>query len=188
MTVDTATRTIDRGIFASRKSPASVKCQLSKVNRSPKGFGLIEIVVSSAILSVSLLAISGFFQSINRASTETKAAVQGDYLLEEGVEIIKLLRDDDYTDNILKISTSTTHYFLWNGTKWATTTTNTLIDGRYERKFTITDVKRDANSDIATSGTYDPDIKLATVYVAWNSSTGTTTRSIQTYITNIFNN
>jgi len=153
-----------------------------------KGFGLVEIVISAAILSVSLLSISGFFQSINRASIETKAAVQGDYLLEEGVEAIKLLRDDDYTDNILKISTSTPHYFLWNGTKWATTTTNTLVDGRYERKFTLADVKRDANSDIASMGTYDPDIKLATVSVSWNTPTGTTTRSIQTYVTNIFNN
>lgn len=169
-----------------RKS--SFNRQMSIVRCSSGGFGLVEIVISAAILSVSLLAISGFFQSINRASIETKTAVQGDYLLEEGVEIVKLFRDDNYTDNILKLATSTSHYFLWNGTNWATTTTNALLDGRYERKFTITDVKRDANSDIATSGTYDPDTKLVAVSVAWSSLTGTTTRSIQTYITNIFNN
>jgi len=154
-----------------------------------KGFGLVEVLIGSAVLSVSLLGISGFFQTVLRASRVTESAVQGDYLLEEGVETLKLFRDMGYAVNLRKLSTSTTHYFSWTGTAWATTTTNTFIDGKYERKFTITDVKRDANQDIASSGTYDPDVKLATVTVAWWSPVvGTTTRSIQTYITNIFNN
>lgn len=162
---------------------------MSNSHLRKKGFGLVEVVIGSAVLSVSLLAISGFFQTVLRASRVTESAVQGDYLLEEGVETLKLFRDMGYAVNLKNLSTSTTHYFLWTGTAWATTTTNTLIDSKYTRKFTIGDVKRDANSDIATAGTYDPDIKLATVTVVWWSPVvGTTTRSIQTYITNIFNN
>ena len=154
-----------------------------------KGFGLIEVVIGSAVLSVALFGISGFFHTVLKASGMTESAVQGDYLLEEGVEVLKIFRDVGYLTNLRNLSTTTAHYYLWTGTEWATTTANTFIDGKYERKFTTGDVNRDANSDIAVSGTYDPDVKLVTVSVAWWSPVvGTTTRSIQTYITNIFNN
>ncbi|MBI5077863.1 MAG: hypothetical protein HZB11_00650 [Candidatus Yonathbacteria bacterium] len=152
------------------------------------GFGLVEMLVGAAALSVAMFAVSGFFQTTLVASRTTQTAIQGDYLLEEGMEALKLFRDTSYANSLGKMSTTTTYYFSWNGTTWATTTVNTLIDGKFERKFTISDVKRDANEDIASSGTYDPDIKLVNVSVAWKSGTGTTTRSIQTYITNIFNN
>lgn len=156
---------------------------------SQRGFGLVEVVIGSAVLSVALLGISGFFQTVLMASRTTESAVQGDYLLEEGVEVLKIFRDIGYATNLRNLSTTTTHYFSWTGSAWATTTTNTFIDGEYERKFTITDVKRDANQDIASTGTYDPDVKLVNVSVAWwRPVVGTTTRSIQTYITNIFNN
>lgn len=147
------------------------------------------MIVGAAVLSSSLLGISGFFQLALRTSGSTQSMFQGDYLLEEGMETMKIFRDLSYTNNFQKMSTTTTYYFSWDGANWATTTTNTYIDGKFERKFTLADVNRDVNSDIATSGIYDPDIKLVTVSVAWWSPVvGTTTRSIQAYITNIFNN
>lgn len=161
-----------------------------KYTRSEKGFGLVEVVIGAAVMSTVMLSISGFFQTVLRASRQTESAVQGDYLLEEGMEVVKLLRDTSYTNNIKKMSTTTTYYLSWSGTNWATTTTKTLIDGKYERKFTLVDVKRDTSSkDISALGIYDPDVKLVTVTVAWwNPVVGTTTRSIQTYVLNLFNN
>lgn len=154
-----------------------------------KGFGLVEVVIGSAVLSVALLGISGFFQTVLRASRTTESAVQGDYLLEEGVEILKSLRDANYTNNFKNLSTTTIYYFSWNGTSWVATTTKVTVDSKFERNFTLEDGKRDVNSDIATSGTTDVDLKLATVSVSWwNPVVGTTTRSIQAYITNIFGN
>lgn len=155
---------------------------------SSGGFGMVEMVIGAAVLSTSLLGISSFFQTALRASSLTQASLQGDYLLEEGMESVKIFRDLSYTNNFFKMSTTTNYYFTWSGTNWATTTVNTFVDGKFERKFTLADVKRDVNSDIAGAGTYDPDIKLVTVSVAWGSPLGTTTRSIQTYVTNIFNN
>ena len=154
------------------------------------GFGLVEVVIASAVLSVALLSISGFFQATLRASKHTEGWVQGSYLLEEGVEVVKLFRDMSYTGNLKTMSTTTNHYFLWNGTGWATSTVNTFVDGKFERKYTLTDVKRDGTTkDISATGNYDPDIKLVTVSVSWwTPVVGTTTRSIQTYVTNILNN
>ncbi|MFZ2832020.1 MAG: hypothetical protein WAZ40_02610 [Minisyncoccia bacterium] len=156
---------------------------------SKKGFGLVEVIIGSAVLSASLLGISGFFQTILKTSRATEATLQADYLLEEGVESVKLFRDLGYTTNIKNMSTSTTYYFSWDGSKWVATTTPLLIDSKYERTLTFADVNRDVNSDIATVGTYEPNVKRATVSVSWwNPAVSTTTRSIQTYITNLFEN
>lgn len=155
--------------------------------RSTHGFGMIEMIVGSAILSVSLLGISTFFQLALKTSSVTGLSIKGDYLLEEGVEAVKLLRDAGYANNISALSTSTPYYLIWNGTSWATTTTNTFIDGFFERSFTVTNVARDVNDDIA-AGTNDPHTKLITVSVAWNTQGATTTRKIATYITDLFNN
>ncbi|MBI5400652.1 MAG: hypothetical protein HZB12_00845 [Candidatus Yonathbacteria bacterium] len=149
---------------------------------------MVEMLIGASIFSIALFSISNFFQQALRASKTTQSTVQGDYLLEEGMEAAKIFRDLSYTNNFRNMSTTTTYYFSWNGTNWATTTTNTFIDGKFERKFTLADVKRDVNQDIASSGTYDPDIKLVTVSVAWHDITGTTTHSIQTYVLNLFNN
>jgi len=155
-----------------------------------RGFGLIEVVIGSAVLSVAVFGISGFFHTVLKTSRITESAVQGDYLLEEGIEVAKIFRDMSYTSNIKNMSTTTTYYFFWSDTNWATTTTKTIVDGKYERSLTFEDVKRDSlTKDISATGVYDPDVKLVAVSVAWwTPVVGTTTRSIQTYIVNLFNN
>lgn len=152
------------------------------------GFGMVEMLIGASMVSVSLFAISSFFQTVMKASATTGSAIQADYLLEEGVEVAKIFRDTSYKDNFLKMTINTPYYFLWDGTKWASSTVNTYIDGKFERTLIIDDVQRDSNSDITVSGTNDPDIKKVTVSVSWGGPLGTTTHSIQTYVTNIFNN
>lgn len=153
-----------------------------------QGFGLIEMIIGAAVLSTSLLGISSFFQKTLEVSRLTQSAVQGDYLLEEGVEVMKLFRDAGYTNNIAKLSITTPTYLTWNGTNFATTTTNTFIDGVFERKIMVSEVLRNASEDISETGTLDQNTRLVTVSVAWNVKGVTTTRTIQTYIANIFNN
>lgn len=153
-----------------------------------RGFGLVEMLVGASALSIAILSISYFFQTALRASEATVTAIQADYLLEEGVEVAKIFRDLSYKNNFLKMSTTTPSYFLWDGTKWATSTANVYIGGIFERGMTVSDTTRDFNNDIAPTGTYDPNTKLITVFVNWNSPLGTSSRSIQTYITNIYNN
>ncbi len=152
------------------------------------GFGMIEMIVGSAVLATALLGISTFFQATLSVSNTTKSAIQGDYLLEEGIEVVKLLRDTNYTNNLKTLAVGVDHYLLWTGAVWATTTINTYVDGQFERKFTIGNVHRDSTDDIATIGTYDHDTKLITVSVAWSAKDATTTRSIATYITNLSDN
>ncbi|OHA84333.1 MAG: hypothetical protein A2937_01175 [Candidatus Yonathbacteria bacterium RIFCSPLOWO2_01_FULL_47_33b] len=154
-----------------------------------RGFGILEMVIASAILSVSLLGISSFYQDALRVSRTTTSFVQANYLLEEGVEAVKLMRDKSWSGSIAGLTPGASYRLAYTSGSWATTTTMTLIDGVFDRTFVLENVNRDGNDDITTSGgTLDAGTKKLTVSVAWGGQSGTTTKSITTYIANIFNN
>lgn len=152
-----------------------------------RGFGLIEIVVGAAVLSLSLLGISAYYQQALNVSQRTGNFVRAGFLMEEGIEVAKFFRDTSWT-NISGFTSGATYYLLWGGSTWATTTTNTFVDGMFERKLVISNVSRDSNDDIVSSGgTLDAGTKKATVSVSWNEKGATTTKSVSTYLTNFFN-
>lgn len=151
-----------------------------------RGFGLIEIIIGSAILATSLMSISLYYQQSLKVSQSTAQVAQASFLLEEGLEVSKFFRDASWV-NISTPATGTTYYLSFDGTKWATSTTNTYVDGVFERTIRFDDVYRDGNDDIVTvGGTLDPDARKITATVSWWSRTATTTRAIETYVTNIF--
>lgn len=151
------------------------------------GFGLIEIVVGSAIFALSILGISSYYQQALQVSQKTGKFVQAGFLLEEGMEIAKYFRDTSWT-NISGLTPGTTYHLSWDGSTWATSTTNIFVDGIFERTFVIDNVNRDSNDDIVSSGgTLDAGTKKATVSVSWNERGATTTKTISTYLTDFLN-
>ncbi|MFZ2522786.1 MAG: hypothetical protein WAW92_00165 [Minisyncoccia bacterium] len=155
------------------------------ISSNSKGSAMAEIIIGSSIMLVGILAISVAFNTyLNYALTNQKN-VESTYLMQEGLEAMSFLRDIGWTNNFGSLSTTTTYYLVWSGSRWATTTTEQYVDGSFLRSISVTDVKRDANSDIATSGTYDPDIKLVTVSVSYLLGQATTTKSMSRYIVNI---
>lgn len=155
-------------------------------NRHNAGFGLIEILVGSAILVTVLLSFSFFYKEALTLSNRTTLFVQSNLLLEEGLEVVKLMRDSGWDANIVSVATNTPHHLAFSGNMWTSTTTVALIDGIFDRVLIFEDAFRDINDDIATSGTYDPDIRKVTVEVSWYNP-ATTTRAVSTYITNFAN-
>jgi len=149
------------------------------------GFGLIEVVIGTAILASVLFGVSFFFHQAIVMSRETTHFVQANFLVEEGVEAVKLIRDESWSD-IANLATGTDYFLEFNGVKWATTTVDTYVAGIFDRRFTVSDVSRDGNDDIASVGAVDPNTKKITVTVAWNNGSATTSQSVETYITNLF--
>jgi hypothetical protein len=151
-----------------------------------RGFGLIEIIVGGAVLATSLMGISAYYQQSLRVSRSTAQLTQASFLLEEGLEAAKSFRDASWT-NISTPATGSMYYLAFNGTNWATSTTNTYIDGFFERTVTFSDVYRDGSDDIVSvGGTLDTGTRKVAVSVSWRDNAATTTRTISTYITNIF--
>ncbi len=162
-----------------------------QTTNSCRGFGMVEIVIGSAILATTMLGISSLFQVTLKASRTTQSVLQASYLLEEGIEAVKILRDAGYANNILTLSTTWPTYLAWNSitSRWVATSVNTFIDAKYERVLTVADVKRDdVTHDISVLGNYTPDTKQITMTVSWSEGGATSSRSISTYITNFFNN
>ena len=152
-----------------------------------RGMGLIEIVISAAILSIGILALISTYNTFISFAFSNQKNVEAAYLLEEGLEAMTFLRDKSFS-NISKLSTSTTYYLTFTASSWATTTTPQYVDGQYLRSINISDVNRDGTDKIAAAGTYDPNTKKVTATVSYFQGHATTTKSISTYIANIYGN
>ena len=153
-----------------------------------KGFGLIEIVIGSAIILSGILAIIASYTAYVQYALSNEKNVEAENLLEEGLEAMSYLRDKGWAANISTLSTTTTYYLSWNSSYWATTTTARYVDGLFLRSINLGDVRRDATDAIAASGTYDPNTKKITATVSFWQGHATTTQSSSTYIANIYSN
>ena len=160
---------------------------------SKKGFGLIEIVVAAAIVSISLFALinasKASFQAIDASLMQKRA----EFLSEEGVEALKIMRDSGWTANISSLSSGTTYYprFDASTNSWSLSTTDPgAIDGIFTRTITLSGVYRrnsdQDNVDVSSSDpkTIDAGTKLITSSVTWEGKEA----EIMTYLTNIFQN
>ncbi|MDD5357299.1 MAG: hypothetical protein PHS53_04090 [Candidatus Pacebacteria bacterium] len=153
-----------------------------------KGITVVEVLIGASIFLVVLLGLSTALSLILKASLANTSKIQATFLEEEGLEAIRLLRDGGWTANIQTLSTNTDYYLTFNGTSYTATTTSSVINSIFYRKFRISNVYRNGSQDIAGSGTLDPKTKLFTVTVSWKDHNATSTESIQTYLTNIFSN
>lgn len=127
-------------------------------------------------------------QLSNQALRQTQAS----FLLEEGAEAVKSIRDASWA-TISGLTLGTNYYMTFNtGTNtWSLGTTPLgTIDGLFTRTVVLSGVSRDSNDDIVTSGgTYDDArTKKVTVSVSWPlSDASTSSKDLSFYISDIFN-
>lgn len=153
------------------------------------GLTLVEVLVAVSIILVFLTALIGAYNIYLRLAFTNSDTAKAAYLSEEGLEAVKLLRDSSWTTNISSLSTTASYYLIFSSGQWNATTTQVFVDNKFDRKFTAGDVFRDSSSDIVTSGgTLDPSTRLVTVSVSWFSHGATTTKTMSTYLTNLFLN
>ena len=152
------------------------------------GVGLIEAVAGISIASIFIFSLMLASQLSQKIVGESVRNTQSSFLLEEGVDAVKILRDTSWSSGIGNLTVGSNYFFSYNGTTWVSTANNVYIDSIFERKFKLDNVYRDANDDIALSGTLDGGTKKATVSVSWRGRTGTTTKSASFYLTDLFSN
>lgn len=152
-----------------------------------KGFSLVEVIVASAIISASLVAIIAVSQKSIVASHRALDTYIAGTLLEEGAEAVRIVRDNDWS-TISGLSSAVTYYPKFSSGSWTLTTT--AADGTvgiYTRSVTLAAVARDSNDDIVSSGgTTDSGTRLATVTVAWPEGSTTVTKTLSFYLLDIF--
>lgn len=153
-----------------------------------RGVSVIEILIGSAVISLSIIFIANVYGNLVALSSANTAKVQAVFLLDEGVAAIKTMRAEKWS-NIASSTASTTYYLYWNTDKWRATTTPSLVDNMFVRTYVLTDVKRDASTfNIQTdgSGTIDTGTRKVDISVSWLDKGATTTRTTSMYIFNLY--
>ncbi len=157
----------------------------SKNNHNAKGFFLIEVIVSVAIIGVVIIYVLGSIYDTVEVAQRSLERTQAAFLLEEGAEILKIKRAT--TNGWTQINTvtgGTTYGFSWNGSDW-TLVSGAQTVGMFSRGFTCIDAARDAQDDIVLSGgTTDVDTKKCTVTVSWQGGSTSRQEALSYYITN----
>ncbi|TSC78050.1 MAG: Uncharacterized protein G01um101424_184 [Parcubacteria group bacterium Gr01-1014_24] len=150
-----------------------------------KGFMTIEILVAASIITVSILAAMAVAQKSVYVSRQAFHASQVAFLLEEGAEAVRILRDNAWS-NISSLNSGTNYYPAFSGGTWILSSTANTV-GIFTRTVVIASVNRDnTTKDIGSIGTDDPGTKLVTVTVSWLEGGITITKTLPFYIINIF--
>lgn len=158
-----------------------------------KGFGMVEVIIASAIMGAVIVSVISVYHSLAEISLQNTPHIQSSFLLEEGVELVKVMRDTSWA-SIASSTVDTAYYLGWTRTSSptavATSSPNNLLDlNIFTRTVTFSNVNRDTDFNIVSSGgTLDPYSRKATIQVSWPTDKGTTTKSVETYIFRTFNN
>lgn len=162
------------------------------------GFTLIEVLIACSIISISMFALMTTAQKGIILSNQALKKSQVNFLLEEGVEAVKSIRDNDWDTKIKDLSLETPYHLFFNtNTKvWVLDTSTTSlvnsipsypIDGMFERTITFFSVGRDVDDDIlAVGGTIDEGTKKIVVTTTWLSSGILNSKSLTFYLADIF--
>lgn len=145
---------------------------------------MIEVLVAVSIISIAFVALMFVAQKSVFVANQSLHAAQAVMLLEEGAEVVRIVRDNAWT-NISSLSNGTNYYPTYSSTWTLSTTANSI--GIFTRKVVFSSVSRDGSSNIVSSGgTVDTSTRLVTVTVTWSEGTRNSSRVLQFYITNIF--
>src|SRR3989344_6985907 len=156
-----------------------IKNKLS-FNLKTKGFAIVELLVVSFIISVAFFAITGASQRSLSLSIKALQMTQASFVLEEGVEAIKTIRDTDWT-NITSLTYDTPYYLSFSNGIWILSTTPST-GGSFTRTVQFKQVYRDGSDRIADTGTPDNKTYLVDVIVSWSSAGVTVSKNISFYI------
>lgn len=153
--------------------------------KQKKGFMVVEVLVAVSIITASVLAALAVSQKSVYISRQSFHTTQASLLLEEGAEVVRVLRDNSWS-NISSLVAGSMYYLDFSGGVWSASL-NTNTNGIFTRTISILPVNRDASSDdIAISGVNDPNTKLATITISWNEGGTIVNKSLKFYIVNIF--
>lgn len=146
---------------------------------------VVEILVAVSIIAVFMLVAMAVSQKSVLVSRQSFHQTQASFLLEEGAEIARILRDNAWT-NISSLTMDTNYYADFTLGTWALSETPNQ-NGIFTRTISFSNVNRDnTTKDISVSGTDDPGTKLVTVIVSWPEGGATVSKNLQFYIIDIF--
>ena len=146
---------------------------------------MVEILIATSIITVSVLAAMAVTQKAVQVARQTLHTAQASFLLEEGAESAKILRDNNWT-NISALTLNTEYYPVFSDGTWTLSGTPQTV-GIFTRTVKINSALRDnITKDLGESGTADPQTMFVTVTVSWQEGGTTVSKSLKFYLADIF--
>ena len=151
-----------------------------------RGMGMLEVVVAVSIVTVVLVFFSNTFVQFINTGKQVSEKTQALYLAEEGLELMRFVRDNNWAD--ISTLTSGTSYALVLSPTSIGITTSPEVSGIFRRTFVVSNVYRNASSDDIVASTTvgavaDTQAKYVTMNVGWGSPTSTI--SLTTVLTHL---
>lgn len=149
------------------------------------GITLIEVVIAMSVITAILTVVGLSIQTYVEARSHLLVNTQQIYLIEEGFEVVRALRDDDW-DTIGSLTLDTPHYLAIATTTIAISGTPEMVDGIFSREIIARSVYRNGSDDIVASTTPGAtvDTNLREIEVRVGGPTGTS--SMQMILANLF--
>ena len=164
-----------------------MRCSPHTTHTARAGFGLVEVVIGTAIISITIVGMLAAFNLFLRASLGHTARAQASFLAEEGLEATRFIRDAGWT-NVTNLATGTPYYLTMSGSAWAASVTATTSLGSFSRTVTLGDVyRRMSDHDIVDISSPDAKALDADARRVVSRVVGRgVDLSLTTYLTNVF--
>lgn len=145
---------------------------------------MTEVLITSSIIVLAVLTAMSVAQKSVSVSHRSLYATQAAFLLEEGAEVMRLLRDDSW-NNISSLENTVSYYPVFSGS-WQLSPNSSNV-GIFNRSITLSNVRRDISGDIVTEGgENDPGAKLVTITVTWAEGENLINKTLSFYLMDIF--
>jgi len=153
--------------------------------KNKNGFGIVEILIMAAIISISLVAIAGVGNFSLKISSQLKKDLIATGLTNEALEATRAIKEGSWP-TLAAYSVNTVYHPAKTGNPliWSLVPGNEDING-FSRRVIIENVYRDTNDDITLAGgTLDPNTKKITAIVAWSYQGRDYQTAISSYLAN----
>lgn len=153
------------------------------------GFELLELLIVIFIIGVGLLAILGGMGYLFHSVQESWLVYQANLLNQRNIEYVRMLRDTSWNNNIATLETNTIYYPTdTSGTILLSTSNPGTLYGYFTSSIALADTYRDANGNLASSGTPEPDVVKIISTTTWTYRGQAQSTQLTTYIGNVYDN
>ncbi len=142
-----------------------MRIKILNFSASQKGFSLIELILTVALASLLLPALLTGFAASRNGRAQLEQRLKAIAFAREAEEAVRVVRERDWTT----FAVNGTYYPRISGATWVLETGAEPRTDGFSRTVTISDVYRDADGYIASSGTPDPSTKKAVINVSWTT-------------------
>lgn len=89
--------------------------KLKKISGEVKGFTLVEVMIGMMILTVAIVSASNLLTGIISSNRDNLTTLQAYYISQEGLEMVRNIRDTNWLHNKDWLGKATDHGSVWNG-------------------------------------------------------------------------